>query len=159
MTRGVGGDPGAARADDPPVTVFFTGGFPRPASYAMGVGERNAELATPPVSTRERRQTGGSFVTTSEGSPPTPDPLAALFKRVRPLGAWVAEAACADLAAEDAAVYTSDNPDPDALAVAEATCWGCAVRQQCADYASQGAAYGLWGTRWHDGKARPRRAA
>lgn len=108
-----------------------------------------------------------STIEGSEGRSPVPkdlpaspaDPLAALFRNLRPLGAWVEEAACADLDDEAAAVFTADDPDPDALAVAEATCWRCPVRRECADYASGGPSWGLWGADWHNGRARPRRAA
>lgn len=99
-------------------------------------------------------------MTDLEPEPPRrPDPLASLFRSMRPLGAWVEDAACADLDDEAAAAFTADKPDPDALAVAEAICWRCPVRQPCADYAADGPAWGLWGAEWHDGRAQRRRAA
>lgn len=91
---------------------------------------------------------------------PTPvDPLAALFRNLRPLGAWVAEAACADLPDDLAAVFTDDDPDPEVLAVAESVCWRCPVRQECADYAAQMPSWGLWGADVHPGKVTRRKAA
>lgn len=56
---------------------------------------------------------------------PLSDPLAALFPNPRPLGAWVAEAACADLPDELVSVFIEGKPDSDALDLAEATCWRC----------------------------------
>jgi len=78
---------------------------------------------------------------------------------LRPLGAWVDEAACADLGLAGSEVFTADVPDPDELAQAEAVCWRCPVRQECADYAAQAPVWGLWGATWRGGSPRTQRVA
>ena len=83
--------------------------------------------------------------------------LAALVD-LPPIGGWVAGAACGPLA--DADIWTSDDePDVEELALAERVCRRCPVRQECADYAAQAGAYGVWGGRWHDGTHGSQRAA
>jgi hypothetical protein len=87
------------------------------------------------------------------------DVLAALLRELPPLGPWVEEASCGDLGLHATEIFTSDHPDADELALAEATCWRCPVRRQCADYAAQTPVYGLWGASWHTGNASRARAA
>jgi hypothetical protein len=87
------------------------------------------------------------------------DELARVLRDLPPLGGWIEDATCATLGVEGAEVFTADHPDPDELDLAEATCWRCPVRQECADYAAQTPAYGLWGAEWHSGRHRRARAA
>jgi hypothetical protein len=90
---------------------------------------------------------------------PVLDELARALRDLPPLGAWVEEASCADLGIDGAGVFVADHPDVEELAYAEAVCWRCPVRQECADYAAQTPAYGLWGAVWHSGRSARRQAA
>jgi hypothetical protein len=87
------------------------------------------------------------------------DELARALASLPPLGPWIEDATCATLGIAGSEVFTADHPDPDELELAEATCWRCPVRQECADYAARTPAYGLWGARWHSGRAARRQAA
>ncbi len=79
---------------------------------------------------------------------PVLDELALALAGLPVLGEWVEDAACGSLGA-GADVFTADHPDVEELAYAEAMCWRCPVRQECADYAAQAPVYGLWGATWH----------
>jgi hypothetical protein len=91
--------------------------------------------------------------------PPVLDELARALGDLPPLGQWIEDASCASLGIIGSEVFTADHPDHDELELAEATCWRCPVRQECAEYAAQTRAYGLWGAVWHGGRARRRQAA
>lgn len=94
-----------------------------------------------------------------DAAPLVLDELAVALTALPRLGSWVEDAACAGLGTEGSAVFTSDTPDPDELDYAEATCWRCPVRQECADYAALVPSWGLWGARWYGSKGRAPRAA
>jgi hypothetical protein len=87
------------------------------------------------------------------------DSLDRLLDSTPALGAWVAEAACADPAADLADVYTADAPEAQDVALATVVCSGCSVRRECADYAARTGAYGLWGATWRGRRARNAPAA
>jgi hypothetical protein len=91
--------------------------------------------------------------------PPVLDELARALAKLPPLGKWIEDASCASLGTVGSEVFTADTPDPDELELAEATCWRCPVRQECADYAASTPAYGLWGAEWHNGRWKRRQAA
>jgi hypothetical protein len=80
---------------------------------------------------------------------PVLDELARALSRLPPLGPWVEDAACGGLGLDASEVFTADHPDPEELALAEAVCWRCPVRQECADYAAQAPVWGLWAGEWH----------
>jgi hypothetical protein len=87
------------------------------------------------------------------------DELARALADLPPLGAWVDDALCGSLGVQASEVFVADHPDAGELALAEAVCWRCPVRRECADYAAETPAYGLWGAEWHSGRAARRQAA
>ena len=88
----------------------------------------------------------------------TYDSLDRLLSTALPLGAWVEQAACAELAVDVADVYTADAPDEHDLAVATAVCGQCPVQWECADYAARTPVHGLWGAKWRGRRVRTRAA-
>lgn len=80
------------------------------------------------------------------------DPALAWVK-TRPPGPWVARAACAGMPTS----AFVDTHSAAAVSWARGVCAGCPVSADCADYAVESKAFGVWGGQlFTSGKAQPR---